>query len=51
MNGTYKVNVTDKTIDGQLIASDGKTSIHLPYTVENDKLDLYNNGGDAFVKQ
>lgn len=51
MNGTYTVNTADGNIDGALTASNGTVNIHMPFTFENGTLTLYNNGGEALVKQ
>ena len=51
LNGTYTVNVQDATVDATIAGTDGNVKIHLPYTVTDDALGLFNNSGEALVKQ
>lgn len=51
LNGTYEINLEDGTVDGRLQATDGVSRIHMPYQYDNGILTLYNNAGEALVRQ
>ena len=51
MNGTYKINTSDSVIDGEIDQKDSTVTIHLPYTITDGVLTVYNNRGAAMEKQ
>ena len=50
LQGSYTVNLADSTIDALLQASNGKVSIHLPFSYSGEKLRLWNNQGVEMIK-
>lgn len=51
MNGTYKINTQDSVIDGEIPAPDATVKIHIPYTITDGVLTVYDNRGGAMEKQ
>jgi hypothetical protein len=51
MNGTYEVKAEEQSITASLKATDGTVSITLPYTYENGELQIFNNAGEALIKE
>lgn len=49
--GTYTIDTDNAQITGVLIATDGTTTIQLPYDYAGDTLILYNNNGQALTKR
>ena len=49
--GSYTVNIDDSQIDIELTATDGIVNAHLPYTMEDGTLTLFNSHGEAFEKR
>lgn len=51
MTGTYTIDVDSSSIQGTFTATDGSVNITLPYEYANNTLSVYNNQGQALVKQ
>ena len=49
--GTYEINLAESTIDVLIQATDGKASLHLPFSFDNSEISLMNNENKPFTKR
>lgn len=50
LTGTYSVNTNEEEIKAGFTASNGNVSVGLPYTTDGGVLTLFNDGGEALIK-
>lgn len=51
LSGTYTVNTETANVEAELIATDGKVTVKMPYEYENGKLKVFNNSGEAMKRK
>ncbi|MBR3933071.1 MAG: DUF5067 domain-containing protein [Clostridia bacterium] len=51
LNGTYTVNTETANVEAELIATDGKVTVKMPYEYEDGKLKVFNNSGEALKRK
>lgn len=51
ITGTYTIDAAGQQVSGTLQATNGSVNILLPFQLEGDTLTLFNNSGEALVKQ
>ncbi|MCR5161513.1 MAG: hypothetical protein K6C06_07060, partial [Lachnospiraceae bacterium] len=50
LTGTYSVNTDEEEIKCGFVSSNGTVGVGLPYTTEDGVLAIYNDGGEALIK-
>lgn len=51
MDGSYEINTSESAIKGHFVATDGNVSVTFPYEYKDGELVIYNNRGEALVKE